>query len=140
MITSLVVNLGELSAAFDEPRRGPVRTFFDRVTGTIEPMPRDAEVEGVYDDIVAAPDRWIEIRPLPLARRLELRRRFLDQVTDPHQRLQLGEALAGERPLARFDALLRRTPGLLDGWLSFRTAELAMMTRAWLSALAIEPR
>jgi hypothetical protein len=140
MITRLVVNLGELAAAFDEPRRGPVRTFFDRVTGTIEPMPRDAEVEGVYDDIVAAPERWIEIRPVPLAQRLELRRRFLEQVADPHHRLQMADALAGQRPLARFDALLRGAPTLLDAWLSFRTAELAMMTRAWLSALGVEPR
>jgi hypothetical protein len=134
------VDLTELAAFFDQPRQGPVRSFFDRTSGEIEPMPRDAEVEGVFDDILANPERWIEIQALPTAERHLLRRRFVDErIDDPQLRLRLGEALVGERPLARFEAVLRDTPGLLDRWLGFRTEALAMVARAWLSAIDVEP-
>jgi hypothetical protein len=62
-------------------------------------------VEGVFDDILAAPDRWVEIQPLPAAERRELRTRFVDQeIGDPHLRLRLFETLAGAHPLVRFEA------------------------------------
>jgi hypothetical protein len=133
----LSVNLPELAAVFDEPRGGPVRTFFDRSSGALEPMPRLVEVEGVFDDILTAPDRWVEIQPLPRAARHELRRRFVEEVTDPQLRLRLSEVLGGGRPLARFDALLREAPALLDRWLAYRADSLAPLARAWLSALGI---
>jgi hypothetical protein len=136
----LPVDLNELAALFDQPRKGPVRSFFDRTSGEIEAMPRDAEVEGVFDDIVAAPDRWIEIQPLPGAERRRLRQRFVDErADDPQLRLRLGDALGGERPLARFEAVLRDTPGMLDRWLGFRAEALAIVARAWLSAIDVEP-
>jgi hypothetical protein len=134
------VDLAELAALFDQPRLGPVRSFFDRTSGEIEPMPRDAEVEGVFDDILAAPERWIEIQPMPRGERRVLRQRFVDErVDDPHLRLRLGEALAGERPFARFAAVLRDAPGMLDRWLDFRADALALVARTWLSALEVEP-
>jgi hypothetical protein len=133
------VDLPELAAVFDQPRGGPVRTFFDRSTGALEPMPRDAEVEGVFDDILAAPDRWIEIRPLPAHERRQLRRLFLEEVADPHLKLRLTETLAGERAFARFEALLREGPGLLDRWVTFRARALGGLVRAWLSALDVDP-
>ena len=135
-----IVDLAELAALFDQPRNGPVRAFFDRETGDLESMPRDVEVEGVFDDILAAPARWIEVHPLPLAERRQLRQRFVDEVvTDPHLRLRLFETLAGERPLARFDALLREQPVTLDAWMNFRSTTLASLVRTWLSALGIDP-
>jgi hypothetical protein len=139
MVVRLPVDLAELTAAMDEPRNGPVRAFFDRQTGAIEHMPRDFEVEGVYDDILAAPQRWIEILPLGAGERRELRRRFLDEVGDPPLRLRLGDALGGTRPLATFAALVRGTPGELDRWLAFRGRALAPLARTWLSAIHVLP-
>jgi hypothetical protein len=131
--------VAELAAVFDQPRNGPVRTFFDRTTVELESMPRDAEVEGVFDDIVNNPGRWVEVSPLPLAERLQLRGRFVDErVSDPHLRLRLTEALAADRPFARFDAVLRDQPGLLDEWLAFRAEGVRPLVRAWLAALGIE--
>jgi hypothetical protein len=136
----LPVDLAELAALFDQPRNGPVRAFFDRSSGDLESMPRDAEVEGVFDDILATPLRWVEIQPLPLPERRELRARFVDQeITDPHLRLRLTEVLAGARPFTRFEALLRER-GQLDRWLAFRAEALESLARAWLSALGVEPR
>jgi hypothetical protein len=139
-VRRLPVDIGELSALFDQSRAGPVRAFLDRVSGDLEAMPRDAEVEGVFDDIVEDPTRWVEVYPLPCAERRALRRRFVDeQMTDPHLRLRLFEALDGRRPFARFDAVLRERSDLLDAWLAFRTRELTPLAHAWLSALEIEP-
>lgn len=135
----LLVDLAELCAALDEPRGGPVRAFFDRVSGEIEHLPRDLEVEGVYDDVFAAPERWVEVQPVPQAERKRLRARFLDEVTDPQVRLRLGDALAGERPFSAFARVLRETPGLLDAWVAFRNRALETAALAWLAALGIEP-
>jgi hypothetical protein len=151
-VKRLPVDMAELAALFDEARRGPVRAFFDRATGVVESLPRDAEVEGVFDDILAAPDRWVEIQPVPGGERLDLRRRFVDEgVSDPYLRLRLFEALDPEQPatgppprkpprdFARFDALLRDHPPLLDRWLAFRAGRLELLARTWLAALHIEP-
>jgi hypothetical protein len=139
-VKRLPVDLSALAELFDQPRRGPVRAFFDRSTGELESMPRDAEVEGVFDDIVAAPERWVEIEPLPVAERTNLRRRFVDQeITDPHLRLRLLEALQADRPFTRFEAALRDRAALLDRWFQFRAAMLAVLLRAWLSALGVDP-
>ena len=136
----LPVDLSELAALFDQARRGPVRAFFDRQSGELEWMPRDAEVEGVFDDIVAAPERWVEIHPLPLSQRRELRRRFVDEkITDAYLRLRLFEEVEGDRTFTRFEALLRDRRELLDAWFAFRTAALETLARTWLSALDIEP-
>jgi hypothetical protein len=134
------VDLDELAALFDQSRAGPVRAFFDRLSGELESMPRDAEVEGVFDDILAEPGRWVEILPLPMAERRGLRRRFVDEeVSDPHLRLRLFEALEGPRTFAPFETILRGDRATLDAWLSFRAAVLRPLARAWLSALAVEP-
>jgi Uncharacterised protein family (UPF0158) len=136
----LPVDLEALAALLDEASAGPVRAFFDRLTGELESMPRDAEVEGVYDDLRANPERWIEIAPLPLSERRKLRSRFVDEeITDPYLRLRLTEALAGPRPFTRFEAVLRDRGELLDRWFAFRAGLLAPLARAWLSALGIEP-
>jgi hypothetical protein len=136
----LPVDVAELSAQFDQSRSGPVRAFFDRLSGELEAMPRDAEVEGVFDDILAAPARWVEIVPLPFDERRALRRRFVDdQVNDPHLRLRLFESLEGKRNFARFEAILRGRSDLLTGWEEHRARALAPLTHAWLSALGIEP-
>ena len=132
------VDLAALTQAFDEPRRGPVRTFVDRQSGQVEQVPLDAEVEGVFDDIFASPDRWVEVQPLAPALRQELRRRFVQQVDDPQLRLRLGAALGERRPLQRFASVLRERPPLLDGWLLFRQGELDSLIRAWLAALGID--
>jgi hypothetical protein len=155
-VKRLPVDLPALAALFDEPRNGPVRSFFDRVTGELESMPRDAEVEGVYDDIVNAPDRWVEVQALAPRERRDLRQRFADErLHDVHVqlRLRLFDALAsGARPdarpadvrrsLAQFEAVLRegrdRDRALLDEWLAFRAAALLPLARAWLSALGVE--
>jgi hypothetical protein len=139
-VLRLPVNLPELAALFDQPRAGPVRAFFDRASGELESMPRDAEVEGVFDDIVGDPARWVEIQPLPQRERQELRRQFVDgEMTDPHLRQRLFEALAGPRPFTRFEAVLRERTELLDRWFDFRAQALAPLARAWLSALGVEP-
>jgi hypothetical protein len=154
-VRRLPVDLPALAAMFDEPRNGPVRSFFDRSTGELESMPRDAEVEGVYDDIVNAPNRWVEVVPLPAPERRELRRRFAEEQHDlhVHLRLRLFEALElGEDPpaspaairrsLLRFEAVLRESAAdlpLIDRWLAFRAATLLPLARAWLSALGVEP-
>jgi hypothetical protein len=139
-VKRLPVDIAELAARFDDAVAGPVRTFFDRVTGQLESMPRDAEVEGVFDDILTEPARWVEIRPLPARERHQLRRRFVeDQMNDPQLRLRLFEALDGPRPLNRFEAVLREQRQLLDRWLSFRTEALTPLARAWLSALGVDP-
>jgi hypothetical protein len=139
-VKRLPVDLAELANLFDQPRRGPVRAFFDRATGELESMPRDAEVEGVFDDILADPGRWVEILPLAAVQRLELRRQFVErEVSDPHLRLRLAEALQRDRPFTRFEAVLRDGPPLLERWLDFRAEALASLLRAWLSALAVEP-
>jgi hypothetical protein len=96
-------------------------------------------VEGVFDDILAAPDRWVEIQPLPAAERRALRQRFVDDVLDPHAKLRLAEALAGVRSLSRFEAALRLVPGELDRWLAFRAQALDVVVRAWLSAVGVLP-
>jgi hypothetical protein len=137
-VNRLPVDLDELASFLDQPRRGPVRAFLDRATGQIEPMPRAAEVEGVFDDVLAAPERWIEIYPLPLAHRRTLRRQFLDEVNDPLVRAQLSEGLAQHKTFARFDAVLRNHPPVLDEWLRFRTQSLAAIAHAWLSAIGVE--
>lgn len=135
----LPVDLAELAALFDQARLGPVRAFFDLDSGSLESMPRDAEVEGVFDDIVNAPQRWIEIHGLPASDRRELRRRFVDQeVTDAHLRLRLFEILEGNHPFTRFEALLRDRAPLMDRWFEFRARTLAPLVRAWLSALAVD--
>lgn len=139
MVKRLPVNLAELTAILDEPRNGPVRAFFDRESGDVEHVPRDAEVEGVFDDIYAAPERWLEIQPLALRTRQDLRRRFVAQLGDAVIRLRLDEALAGERPLIHFAAIVRDTPGLQDEWLTFRTRELETLALTWLSAIGVEP-
>jgi hypothetical protein len=137
-VKRLPVDLSALAALFDEPRRGPVRAFFDTDTGTLESMPRDAEEEGLFDDIVAAPQRWVEVLPLPVTERKELRWRFVDQeIADAHLRLRLFEALDGKHPFIRFEALLRDRPLLLDRWFAFRGASLHPLVRTWLSALNI---
>jgi Uncharacterised protein family (UPF0158) len=139
-VKRLPIDLDELAAMFDQSRKGPVRAFFDRATGALESMPRDAEVEGVFDDILADRARWVEIVPLPLAERRSLRQRFVDdQMTDPHVRLRMFEALDGQRSFARFDAILREEAERLDAWLRFRALTLAPLAHAWLSALGIEP-
>jgi hypothetical protein len=138
-VNRVPVDLDEFVSFLDQPRGGPVRAYFDRTTGRLEPMPRDAEVEGVFDDILAAPDRWIEVHPLPRGQRAELRRRFLDEVNDPLVRWQLSESLPQPRAFARFDAVLRNHPGLLDQWLRFRTKVLTAIAHAWLSAIGVEP-
>src|SRR5438105_1306029 len=139
MVVRLPVDLSELTAALDEPRGGPVRAFFDCQTGAIEHMPRDFEVEGVYDDILAAPARWIEILPISARERRELRRRFLEEVGDPPLRLRLRDAVDDARPLAAFAAVLRATPAELDRWLAFRAQALAPLARTWLSAIHVLP-
>ena len=139
-VIRLPVDLAGLAELFDQPLAGPVRAFFDRASGELESMPRDAEVEGVFDDIVAQPARWVEIHPLPMAERRALRERFVDdQVTDPHLRLRMFEALEGQRSFARFEAILRERSELLDRWLGFRARALAPLAQAWLSALGIAP-
>jgi hypothetical protein len=139
-VKRLPVDLAELANLLDQPRRGPVRAFFDRSTGELESMPRDAEVEGVFDDIVADPTRWVEILPLAAPQRQELRSGFVErEVRDPHLRLRLQEALDADRPYTRFEAVLRDRPPLLARWLDFRAEALAPLVRAWLSALGIEP-
>ena len=116
-----------------------MRAFFDKQTGLLESMPRDAEVEGVFDDITGAPERWVEIRPLPASDRLDLRRSFVnEQVDDAYLRLQLFEALDGQRAFARFDALLRTHPELLDRFFEYRASRLELLARTWLGALGIE--
>jgi hypothetical protein len=156
-VKRLPVDLAALAALFDEARNGPIRSFLDRQTGELESMPRDAEVEGVWDDVVGAPERWVEIVPLPLAERRQLRQRFAEEeLADAHVhlRLRLFDALAGDRPLARFAAVLREQdalpagpptspgpsppPALVDRWLAYRARSLAPLARAWLSALGIE--
>jgi hypothetical protein len=140
-VKRLPVDLAELAELFDQPRNGPVRAFFDRESGDLESMPRDAEVEGVFDDILNTPTRWVEILPLTMTERRELRLRFIDQeITDPHQRLRLGEALEGARPFTRFQAQLRERGEQLERWFAFRAEALDSLARAWLSALGVEPR
>jgi hypothetical protein len=137
-VKSLPVDLSELAALFDQARRGPVRAFFDRDTGAFESMPRDAEAEGLFDDIAAAPQRWVEVQPVPEAERRQLRWSFVDQeIVDAHLRLRLFEALDGQHPFVRFEALLRDRPPLLDRWFAFRDASLYPLARTWLSALNI---
>ncbi len=139
-VKRLPVDLDELAALFDQARAGPVRAFFDRLSGELESMPRDAEVEGVFDDILAEPARWVEILPLPIDDRRALRSRYVEeQVTDPHLRLRLFEALAAARGFAPFEKILRSDRAQLDRWLAFRAATLAPLTLTWLSALGIEP-
>jgi hypothetical protein len=153
-VKRLPVDLPALAALFDEPRNGPLRSFFDRSTGELESMPREAEVEGVWDDIVNAPARWVEIQPLPPGERRDLRRRFADEQTGDlhvHLRLRLAEALelpedpgatpaAIRRALARFEAVVRESrDDLLDRWQVYRAAALLPLARAWLSALGVEP-
>jgi hypothetical protein len=162
-VRRLPVDLPALAALFDEARNGPVRSFFDRVTGELDSMPRDAEVEGVYDDILNGPERWVEVVPLPSSERLQLRRRFAEEQLHDihvHQRLRLADALdaadpaggpgATRRAMARFEAVLREGSGelaggnlpvgnLLDRWLAYRAATLAPLARTWLSALGVEP-
>jgi hypothetical protein len=135
----LPVDLAELAAALDQPRNGPVRAFFDRQSGDVEHVPRAATVEGVYDDIFAAPDRWVEIFPLPRPVRDGLRRRFATDVDDAQIRLRLADALNAERSGPAFSALLREVPRLQDAWLAFRARELDSLVRAWLSAIQVEP-
>jgi hypothetical protein len=132
------VDLAELTQAFDEPRGGPVRTFVDRQSGEIEHVPRELEVEGVYDDVFASPERWLEVQPLSHGIRAGLRRRFAEQVEDPQFRIKLASALAGDMPFSRFAAVLREVPGLLDRWLTFRNADLDSLAGAWLAAIGIE--
>jgi hypothetical protein len=139
-VKRLPVDVAELASLLDQARGGPVRAFFDRATGEIDSMPRDAEVEGVYDDIIASPERWVEIRPLRTPERRELRCRFVeDAVTDPQLRLELFDALSGERAFARFESVLRQHAPWLDTWLAFRTRALLPLARAWLSALDVDP-
>ncbi len=139
VLKRIPVDVGALAALFDEAVSGPVRAFFDRASGQLESMPRDAEVEGVFDDILAQPARWVEIQPLPTRERRQLRRRFVEeQMNDPQLRLRLFEALEGPRPFTRFEALLREHHDL-DRWLTFRTDALTPLARAWLSALGIDP-
>src|SRR5690348_94769 len=99
ILRPLPVKLAELMEALDQPRGGPVRTFLDRETGEIEHVPRDAEVEGVFDDIYASPQRWVEVLPVAREVRQQLRARFVDEDTDGQLRLRLVDALAAERPL-----------------------------------------
>jgi hypothetical protein len=139
-VKRLPVNLPQLADLFDQTRRAGVRAFFDRHSGELECMPRQAEVEGVFDDILAEPERWVEIQPLPPPERDDLRREFVQrQLTDPYLRLRLDEALDGDPRYRRFEAVLRESPALLDQWLAFRAAALAPLVRAWLSALGVEP-
>jgi hypothetical protein len=140
ILRSIPVKLPELTEAFDQPQGGPVRTFLDRETGEIEHVPRDAEVEGVFDDIFASPQRWVEVLPVPRGVRQQLRARFVDEDTDGQLRLRLTDALAADRPLARFAKVLREVPGALDAWLGFRDRELSMLARSWLSAIGLAPR
>jgi hypothetical protein len=140
ILRSVPVKMPELTEALDQARGGPVRTFVDRQTGELEHVPRDAEVEGVFDDIFASPQRWVEVQPVPRQVRQQLRARFADEETDGQLRLRLVDALAAERPLAEFGKVLREVPGALDAWLAFRDRELEVVARAWLSAIGLGPR
>src|SRR3954463_2646711 len=42
-VNRVPVDLDEFVSFLDQPRGGPVRAYFDRTTGRLEPMPRDAE-------------------------------------------------------------------------------------------------
>jgi hypothetical protein len=130
----------ELTEALDQPLGGPVRTFVDRESGELEHVPRDAEVEGVFDDIFASPQRWVEVQPIPRDLRQRLRSRFVDEQTDGQLRLRLADALSSDRPLARFAKVLREVPTALDAWLAFRDRELETPARTWLSAIGVAPR
>ncbi len=135
----LPVALDELAAALDEPRGGPVRVFFHRDSGALEHVPRDLEVEGVYDDLFATPTRWVELEPLPERKRLELRAHFVEEVADLPTRQKLREALGGAHPLADFARLLRRDPPLAGAWEAYRTEALDLVVRLWLATLGVEP-
>jgi hypothetical protein len=139
-VIRLPVDLAELAALFDQPAAGPVRAFFDRASGELESMPRDAEAEGLFDDIVADPARWVEIQPLPRRERRQLRQHYVDrEIDDAHLRLRLFEALDGPHAFTRFEAVLRERTELLDRWFLFRADALAPLARAWLSALGVIP-
>jgi hypothetical protein len=139
-VRRLSVDLDEFAVILDQPQGGSVRAFFDRVSGSIESMPRAAEVEGVFDDILASPQRWVEIQSLPKAERRELRWRFVDEtVTDPYARVRLFETLEGDGAFVRFEAILRSHGSLIDQWLQYRAATLRPTVRTWLSALGIVP-
>jgi hypothetical protein len=139
ILRTVPVRLPEVGEALDRERGGGVRTFVDRETGEIEHVPLAVEVEGVFDDIFASPERWVEVSPLPDQVRVQVRRRFADEVNDPQVRLKLADALGAERPFQRFAAVLREVPGLLDGWLGFRDRELDGLARAWLAAIGLAP-
>jgi hypothetical protein len=137
-VKRLSVDLSELAVLLDQECRGPVRAFFDRESGAFESMPRDREEDGLFDDIAAAPHRWVEVQPLPAPERRQLRWRFVDQeIADAHLRLRLFETLDGDRPFVRFEALLRDRPPLLDRWFAFRSTSLYPLARTWLSALNV---
>jgi hypothetical protein len=135
----LLVDMTELATALDEPEAGPTRAFLDLESGEIEYIPRELEVEGVYDDIFAAPERWIEIRPAPSWERHRVRSRFADQVADPHVRLLLIEALEGRAAFARFAQVLRRWPDIREQWFRFRDGALAALGKQYLEEIGVDP-
>ena len=127
-------------------------------------MPRDAEVEGVYDDIVNAPDRWVEVAAAaavrapgaaPALRRRAAARRPRPPAPAPVRRAGVGADPAGQsrRPSdgrwrgsrrccarsgrRRWELPDRQTCSTA-GWRSGRRRWLPL-ARAWLSALGVEP-
>lgn len=133
----LPVDMSELCTAMDAPEKGPTRAFFDVQTGEIEYVPRKYSVEGVFEDIFAAPERWREIPPLTTAERVRLRGQFVDKVGDPYWRSRLNDALDGADPLGAFATVTRQQATLGDQWLQHRDAALITRAHAWLAQLKI---
>jgi hypothetical protein len=136
----LPIDLPELAAILDEPRAGPVRAFFDRESGEIEHVPRELDTPEIYEDLFAAPHRWVEITPIGEEARRALRAGFLDEVVvDPQLRLKVADALSEARPFGAFARVLRETPGLGEVWERWRAGALEPVARTFLAALGVEP-
>ncbi len=128
------VLIDELIEALDDDTSWTRFAFLDRQSGAIETaLTEEADGSGSFTDVRATPERYVRIDPLPDWLRLDVRTRFVEQqVDDAVQRLDLLEALRGNKPLVAFGRLLRANDALLDSYRAYRTRALHQAAHDWL--------
>lgn len=136
----------DLWRAFVDWREDILR-FFDRELGQARVLPAEASRSEVGDDaelrhaLAAQPDRFIEIKPIPMEQQLEWIRDFVQTHREQFLAEELSEALAAARPVQAFSQLIRTDAALLQEWNRTRLHHVGSVVEAWIGEheLGINP-
>jgi hypothetical protein len=116
------IDTDTLIMAFDD--HDPLAAWYlDRETGELlrvsDDLPDDEDEESVAR-LEAAPERYLEIEPLPSAFGYGLMAEFTASLDEPVARAELERTLHGRRPFRAFKDALLGYPMLRERWFQFR--------------------